>query len=182
MIRESSLSMIVNKGSGARNNSDLTTLFYQIILNDDIFQQLKELLNNTCNGTNNLLNVSRDFEESKKAYFYWELNRQYSLLYYSSSPFRERIALLINTKRQLSLNLSDYSQVVGVTVLIDVNALDLTECENVIDVSQLGGLHVLNLTSCQRVVNVSALGQVHDLCLCDCRHLVDVSTLGRVFN
>ncbi len=48
-----------------------TTDFHQIILNNDIFQQLKELLNDTHSGTNYLLNASIGFQELKKAHFYW---------------------------------------------------------------------------------------------------------------
>jgi hypothetical protein len=33
-------------------------LFYQVVLNDLIFQQLKELINDANMGMNNLLNVS----------------------------------------------------------------------------------------------------------------------------
>jgi hypothetical protein len=78
------------------------TLFYQIILDGLLFQEIKELLNNNNVDANNLLNVSRNFKELKKDHFYWELNKEYSLIYYNSSPYRERITLLIKTKRQLS--------------------------------------------------------------------------------
>jgi hypothetical protein len=69
-----------------------TTLFYEIILNDDIFRQLKELLNNTHIGTNHLLDVTRYFKDLKKEIFYWELKRQYSMIYYSSSLYEHYIA------------------------------------------------------------------------------------------
>jgi hypothetical protein len=134
--------------------------FHQIILNNDIFQHLKELLNDTYSGTNNLLNASIDFQELKKASFYWKLTKHYSLTYYCSSLYREHITMLINSKRQLSVNLS--------------------KCFGIIDVSVLGGVHTLNLSRCHRVVDVSALGHVHDLDLSGCRNLVDVSALGGV--
>jgi hypothetical protein len=86
------------------------TLFYTIMLDGLLFQEIKELLNNTHIGTNNLLNVSRNFKDLKQENFYWELKKGYSFIYYSSSPYRERITLLVNTKRQLSLQLNGYSE------------------------------------------------------------------------
>jgi hypothetical protein len=43
------------------NNMNHMTLFYEIILNNDIFQQVKEFLNDSRIGSNNLLNVSIEF-------------------------------------------------------------------------------------------------------------------------
>jgi hypothetical protein len=97
-----------------------TTLFYRIILDGLLFREIKELLNNIGFGTNNLINVSRRFGELKKANLYFKLNSQYSINYYKSSPYRERITLLIDTKDQLSLNLERCSEVVDVTVLADI--------------------------------------------------------------
>jgi hypothetical protein len=102
LVKESPSSIFTNKWSRATNNVDLTnmnninhtTLFYEIILNDDIFQQIKELLNNTLIGTNTLLNVSMDFHVLKEANFHFKLNRQYSFTYYSSLSYRERITCL----------------------------------------------------------------------------------------
>jgi hypothetical protein len=51
-----------------------TTAFHLIISNNDIFQQLKELLNDTHSGTNNLLNVSIDFQECKEGTFLLEVD------------------------------------------------------------------------------------------------------------
>jgi hypothetical protein len=102
-----------------------TTLFYQIILDGLLLQEIKGLLNNTDIGTNNLLNVSRNFEYLKKANFYFKLNSQYSFIYYSSLSYRGRIILLIDKKKQLSLILRSRSEVVNVTVLADVHNLNL---------------------------------------------------------
>jgi hypothetical protein len=155
------------------------TLFYQIILDGLLFREIKEFLNNTNISANNLLNVSRKFKELKKDHFYWKLNKKYSLIYYNSSPYRERIRLLIKTKRQLSLNLYHNSEVVDVSVLADIHTLDLSYCDNITDVSLLGGVYKLDLSDCKRVVNVSTLGQVHDLNL-GYSNVVDVSALGGV--
>jgi hypothetical protein len=102
-----------------------TTLFYQIILDDLLFREIKELLKNTNISANNLLNVSRNFKELKKDHFYWELNKKYSLIYCNSSLYRERITLLMKTKSQLSLYLSGYSEVMDVSVLADIHTLNL---------------------------------------------------------
>jgi hypothetical protein len=64
------------------------TLFYQIILDGLLFWETKELLNKNRADANNLLNVSSTFKGLKKDHFYWELNRQYSFLYYNYSPYR----------------------------------------------------------------------------------------------
>jgi hypothetical protein len=181
------------------NNMTHTTLFYEIILDGLLFREIKELLNNTYGGSNNLLSVSRKFQQLKKANLCFKLNRQYSITYYSSSSYRERITLLIDKKDQLSLNLESCSEVVDVTVLADVHNLKLHHCQNLInvsalghvydldlsichslvDVSTLGGVHTLNL-SFSNLVNVSALGHVYDLDLCWCDSIVDVNALGGV--
>jgi hypothetical protein len=103
-----------------------TTLFYQIILDGLLFQEIKEFLSNTITSANNLLDASSNFKELKREHFYWKLTTQYSYLYYISSPYRELcITLLTNTKSQLSLNLSEYPEVVDVSVLADIHTLDL---------------------------------------------------------
>jgi hypothetical protein len=160
-------------------NMNKKTLFYQIILNGLLFQEIKKLLNNTCIGSNNLLNVSRKFQEIKKEHFYWKLNKQYSRCYYTSSPYRGYITLLMNTKRQVSLNLDGYSEVVDVSVLANIHTLDLSNCNNISDVSLLGGVYKLDLSGCMRVVNVSTLGKVHELKLGG-SNVMDVSPLGGV--
>jgi hypothetical protein len=119
-------------------------------------------------------------QELKKEHFYWKLNKQYSRCYYTSSPYRERITLLMNTKSQLSLNLDGHSKVVDVSVLADIHTLDLSNCNNISDVSLLGGVYKLNLTSCKNLDNVGALGQVHSLYLGG-SNVVDVSSLGEVY-
>jgi hypothetical protein len=56
----------------------------------------------------------------KKTHFYWILNKEYSLFYYNSLQYRESISLLTNVKRQLTLDLSDCSEIVDVNTLSDV--------------------------------------------------------------
>jgi hypothetical protein len=120
------------------SNMNDTTLFYQIIFNGLLFREIKELLNGTSIGTNNLLNVSRNFKDLKKANLHFKLNRQYSFTYYSSSSYRERITLLIDTKKQLSLEFNDHPEVVDITVLADVHNLNLSRCNFLVNVSALG--------------------------------------------
>jgi hypothetical protein len=158
-----------------------TTAFHLIISNNDIFQQLKELLNDTHIGTNNLLNVSIDFQELKKAHFYWKLTKHYSLTYYCSSSYREHITMLINSKMQLSVNVSRCSGIVDVSALGGVHTLDLHGCWGVLDVSALGHVHDLDLNSCDNLVDVSALGGVHTLNISHCRHVVDITALVNVY-
>jgi hypothetical protein len=180
---------MADNGSNSRNNkltdignmNQQRTLFFRIILDGLLFKEIKELLNDTNIGSNNLLNVSRKFQELKKEQFYWMLNKEHSRCYYTSSPYRECITLLMNTKRQLSLDLNTCPEVVDVSVLADMHTLDLSNCNNISDVSLLSGVYQLNLSYCMGIINVSALGQVHDLNLMCCKNLVDVSTLGGVY-
>jgi hypothetical protein len=157
-----------------------TTPFHQIISNNDIFQQVKALLNDTHIGTNNLLNASINFQELKKAHFYWKLTENYSSIYYCSSPYRVHITMLINSKMQLSVNISRCSRRIDVSVLSGVHALNLSGCYELVDVSALGRVHTLHLHGCSRLVDVSALGGVHTLDLHGCSRLEDVSALGGV--
>jgi hypothetical protein len=121
---------MADNGSNSGNNKlidignmNKKTLFYQIILDGLLFQEIKELLNNTNSGSNNLLNVSRSFQELKKEHFYWKLTRSYSRCYYTSSPYRECITFFMNTKRQQSINFYMCSEVVDVSVLADIHTL-----------------------------------------------------------
>jgi len=123
-------------------------LFYVVVLNDLIFQQLQELLNHTNTSLNHLLSVSRTFGSIKKTNFFWKLNKKYSLAYYKSAQYRERIASLTNIKTQLSLNLRDCFEVSNVSVLADIHTLDLRQCGKVTGVNTLDGVHSLLLTGC----------------------------------
>jgi hypothetical protein len=152
---------INNTQNTAIDNSDHISLFYQVITNDLIFQQLQEFLNDTNIGTNNLLNVSkRCFHHLKKENYYWKLNRQYSLIYYLSLKYRESILTLMNTRRQLSLDLSNRSIIVDVSVLSEEYDLNLSKCLNLIDVRPLSKVHILNLSRCQSLIDVRALSDV----------------------
>jgi hypothetical protein len=187
-----------SKETTVSNNRRLS-LFYEVILNDLLFKELKDFLNETIIGTNCLLNVSRHFQHLKKANFHWSLDRQYSWNYYNSSQYRERLSLLMNTKSQLSLELIGYHEVVDVKILKDVYYLGLNRCINIEDVTALSRAHVVKLRECYKIVDVSPLKDVYDLDLscCDfidvsslsrvkklnlslCQNLVDVSALGRV--
>jgi hypothetical protein len=110
------------------HSSTSSSLFYKVILNDLIFQQLNELLNETNIGTNNLLNVSKKFESLKKEHFYFKLNRKYSLTYKNSSLYRERLSLRTNSKKQLSLDLSEFLGLHDVSAHADVRDIDLSRC------------------------------------------------------
>jgi hypothetical protein len=85
-------------------------------------------LNDTNIGTNDLLNVSKKFECFKKGHFYWKLNRRYSLSYKNSSLYRNRLSLLINSRNQLSLDLSEFLGLHDVSAHADVRDIDLSRC------------------------------------------------------
>jgi hypothetical protein len=178
---------MADNGSNSGNNKltdignmNQNTLLYQIILDGLLFQEIKELFNNTYIGSNTSLNISRNFQELEEEHFYWKLNRQYYRCYYTSLPYRECITLLMNTKSQLSLTLNICSEVVDASILADMHTLNLRNCNNISDVSLLGGVYKLSLSGCKNLDNVSTLGQVHDLDLGG-SNVVDVSALGGVY-
>jgi hypothetical protein len=112
---------------------------------------------------------------------YISLNKKYSMLYYESASFRERIlSMILNPRRQLAINLSACSGVTDVSMLGGVHTLNLSNCRGVTDVGMLGGVHTLNLSGCSGVTDVSMLGGVHTLDLSCCRGVTDVSMLGGV--
>jgi hypothetical protein len=115
-------------------NDKSVSLFYQVMLNDLIFQQLQELLNHTSStsstniGMNNLLNVSIKFLCMKKANYYWKLNRWFSLTYRNSLMFRERMLLLTNSEKQLLLDCTEYYDISDISALSEVPDIDLSRC------------------------------------------------------
>jgi hypothetical protein len=155
---------ISNTANITIDDRDHISLFFQVITNDLIFQQLQEFLNDTNIGTNNLLNVSkRYFNHLKKANYYWKFNRQYSLIYYHSLKYRKLVLSLMNKRRQLSLDLSNRSIIVDVSVLSEEYDLNLSKCLNLIDVRPLSKVHILNLSRCQSLIDVRALCDVPKL-------------------
>jgi hypothetical protein len=115
------------------------------------------------------------------------LNKQFSLIYHNSSDYREHvISLLLNAKKQLSLNFSGYADcikafsgyddLVNVSIL-DVHALDVSR-SNIADVRPFHGLHSLNLSHCKSVTDVSSLSQVTDLNLSYCQNISDFRALN----
>lgn len=184
-----------------------TALFYKVMLNESIFEQVQGYLNKINgtyrNDTNNVLNLSRKFQVLKKAKFYWKLTKESSAQYYFDDNYRSKVNMLLtHTKLQLRLDLSGhYGNITDVSVLSDIHTLDLSDCQ-VIDVSALGNTYFLDLSGCEHVsdfsglshVNtllvrgfdnlsdVNALGTVHTLVLSDCWGLTNVSALGNVHN
>jgi hypothetical protein len=122
------------------NNDNPIPLFYQVLTNDLTFQQVHELLNDTNIGVNYLFNVSRIyFQCMKKASFYWKLNRDYSLVYYKSAEYRERISMLIDTKSQVALDLSYCFEVVDVSILSEEYDVNLRGCYKLLMWARLKG-------------------------------------------
>jgi hypothetical protein len=156
------------------------SLFYQVVLIDLVFIELRDWLNETEMETNALLNVSKHFRGMKKEYFYWGLNLKYSKEYYSCLQFRDHMSLIMITKKQLSLNFSNNSYISDVSSLYNVDKLNLSNCSNLTNVSMLGGLRVLNLSKCRNLIDVSSLGRIHELNLNHCIKVTDVSSLGHV--
>jgi hypothetical protein len=134
-------------------------------LPEDIYHCIKEFT-----SINALLNTSkRGLSDVKRRLFYWNLNKEYSQLYYSSGEFRERLLGLVHdSKKQVSLNLSYCDNVSDVSALGHVHTLNLRECPNVSDVSALSDVHTLSLSWCSNVLDFRVLSHVHTLHLSYC--------------
>ena len=112
--------------------------------------------------SHSLAATSRHFYNVSRHLIYLGLNQEYSLKYYDDEAFRTVVHSRVeNPSKQLSLNLS--------------------ECSNITDVSALGGVHTLDLSECKKITDVSALGAVHTLNLRDCSNITDVSALSNVY-
>jgi hypothetical protein len=115
-------------------NDSSVSLFYNVVLNDLIFQQLQELLNtnismkHTLFGMNNLLNVSKKFENMKRANYCLKLNRWYSLKYRNSLQFRQYMSLLINSEKQLQLDCTEYYDISDIPALGEEPDIDISRC------------------------------------------------------
>jgi hypothetical protein len=147
--------------------------FEKVILIEEIFQQVRDFLNDTKTGANNILNVSRKCQDIKKSSYYWKLNRASSLEYYGNIFYKSRLdSLLTNGKSQIAINLK--------CTLCDVHNLNMIICSAIRDVSAFGNVHALDLSHCHGIRDVSALGHVHTLKLSRCIGISDVSALGNV--
>jgi hypothetical protein len=143
-----------NEG-GMKKNATKITVFEKMMLSDFIFQNLQEFLSYPYTELNNSLTVSRNFRDLKRSIFYWKLNKEYSLKYFMDTNYRIRLDLLIaNSKTQLSLDLSRFSEITNVSTLGNVHELNLSECANLTDVSALGSVHALDLSSCVRIRDI----------------------------
>lgn len=163
-----------------KSNDEISDLFKLAILNDLIFEKLKDYIDDN-NSICSLLNTLKTFEGLKKLKFYWNINLTYSKKYYVGGDFKLKLDSIIDESwKQLSLNLSYCDEISDVSALGHVNSLNLSECRNVIDVSDLGSLHFLNLSHCNNVSDVSALGNVHSLDLSGSYNVDDVSNLRNV--
>jgi hypothetical protein len=174
-----------------------------IELNEDIFSILREYLSNK--EFNNLINTNREIKKECKGLRCINLNKKYSVKYYYSGKFRDKVLLLIEkSNKQLSLELSNKVDFVDledieyienikkvhglnlsntnindVSIFSKVHTLSLNNCKNVSDVSALGGVHSLNLSN-TNISDVSIFSKVHTLSLNNCKNVSDVSALGGV--
>jgi hypothetical protein len=151
------MKMVDNSSSSGK----ITTLFYKVMLNELIFEQVQGYLD-IISGTdrkdiNNLLNLSRKFEVLKKAKFYWKLTKESSAQCYFDDNYRSKVNLqLTHTKLRLQLDLScHYGNITDASSLNNIHTLDVSDC-HVIDVSALGDTYSLDLSGCKHVSDVSA--------------------------
>ena len=116
-----------------------------------------------------------------RRHLYWKLTKTYSLKYYEDEKFRANVHSRVeNPSIQLSVDLSECSNITDVSALGGVHTLNLSWCSKITDVSALGGVHTLDLRGCSNITDVSALGGVHTLDLTYCSKITDVSALKYV--
>jgi len=146
-----------------------------------------------------LLNTHYRRYKAKNYFFY--LNEEYSLKYYSNDNNFSLKMNIDNPLKQLglvleeediedvsvlgsvnNLNLSKNSRVKDVSALGSVHTLYLDGCTGITDVRALGSVHTLELERCTGITDVSALGSVHTLSLSGCTGITDVSALGSVYD
>jgi hypothetical protein len=182
----------VAERSSSEGNS---ILFDNLVLTDILFEQLQGYTD--YDSINSLLNVSKQYENVKKAKYYWKLKRNYSLKYYSEKKFRSEVqSVLTDVNKQLSLNL-DSAGGIDVSALSSVTSLMTDDClgrndildlgrrnlgRQPIDVRTIGNVHSVNLYGCQDITDVTPLRYVRLLNLSGCRKIVDVSSLRNVYS
>ena len=129
----------------------------------------------------NLLCVSKNIYLNSKGFRYLRLDGSGSQLFHENESFRRRmLGLVMNSNRQISLQLLTGSLMLDVNKWCPVHTLTLSGCHGIVVVSALGNVHTLTMKYCPGIVDVSALGAVHILALSYCRSIVDVSALGAV--
>jgi hypothetical protein len=156
-------------------------LFISVIDNDLVFQEFKEYLHTKT--LNNLLNVTQQFNATKKRKFYWNLNKMYSERYYCDVAFKRKLdSIITNANLQLSVNLTESKdvKVVDLNVLKNLDALNLYRCHNIMDVMPLRNIHTLSLNQCYGISDISQLSNIHTLSLINCCNISDISALRSV--
>ena len=171
---ESILLGSIHLGSEYSGSNSFNSVFSDIF----IFRYIAEYIESQ--DLKSLCDTCKPCAEFKK-YLMYILTKQYSLLFYSNTLFRDLVlSKIFNPIKQLHLNLSNCFNITDVSALGNVHTLDLTCCRNITDVSSLGNVHTLNLSYSDNITNVSSLGNVHTLDLSYCSKITDVSALGNV--
>ena len=109
-----------------------------------------------------LLNSTKLLKNVKKKFIYIKLNKNYSLKYYNNEEFRNIIHNSVEkSNKQISLDLSNSTNITDISALGKVHTLFLHGCENITDVSALGKVHTLHLYNCDQITDVSSLRNVN---------------------
>jgi hypothetical protein len=143
-------------------------IFY---INDIIYK-----INEYIKDDNNLLNCNKYLNELKLKNY--KLNIEYSLKYCNNIHFRNLIhSKIINSRLQLSLNLTQTTIDEGLKNLGNLHTLNLWGCKRITDegLKHLGHLHTLNLSNCDKITDegVKYLGNLHTLYLQRCNQITD---------
>jgi hypothetical protein len=129
---------------------------------------------------NNLLLCNKELYELKLKYY--NLTKRYSIKYMQDVDFRNLIhSKIINSRLQISLNLSDSYEVTNINALSKVHTLNLSSCYEITDTDllSLGSVHTLNLSNCNKITEkgVEHLGNLHTLYLSYCNQITDNAIL-----
>jgi hypothetical protein len=99
-----------------------------MILTEFVLLEVQEFLGRSKSDVNNLVNVSRKFQEIKRSNYYWKLNKDQSSEYHNDVTFKSRLdSLLSNASMQSSLNLNDFNTISDVSALGNVHTLDISD-------------------------------------------------------
>ena len=80
-----------------------------------------------------LLSTAKLLGEAKRYVLHWNLNKAFSMKYYSDLNFRfETDKMVVSSRDQIRINLSCCSNITDVSALGNVHTLHLSHCESII--------------------------------------------------
>ena len=126
--------------------------------------------------------INKHYIDYKHRHYYYEFNKKYSVKYLVRKSFRKRLLSIVNTLKQLSLNLSGLNITNDHLLnLINVNTLNISKCNNITDVSMLGNITNLDLSYCNGITDIRALQNVKSLKVFGCLMIKNLNKHADLF-